>query len=235
MKLPPLAVHFWQQWEPACPFHKRAPVEVPCFWCCWNTPPTTSPCQHPLFDSPLTGSKYWWMSIDAFFSAWKNSSTHFCFICALPCQMSGGLNHDCQIADVGIFLNPSSPTISNFLSNENAFNFLLTPLQILPPFSLCCKYIAKIQSFSATTVEVAMELVLRNVELFICVLSCVFNCLSLARIPKCFWMTCSAWSYFPIALVTFLSLLLCQLADSVVSFYWLNQLGHRIQKVFLFI
>jgi len=56
-----------------------------------------------------------------------------------PCtSMSSawGLNHDNQIADIGIFLNPDRPTISSFLSNENAFNFLLTPLQFLPPFHL---------------------------------------------------------------------------------------------------
>ena len=73
-------------WNDAC---------LSCHCChCWNAPPTASLRSHPQF-----GLHKHLASVDkyAIFSMWRNSVTHFCFMCT---SMSDAILSDCPSAAV---------------------------------------------------------------------------------------------------------------------------------------
>jgi len=96
---PPLATHFCQQRRTACmPHPKICTRGDSCCGChCWSTPPTTSPCSHPLYDVQHLAivSEHQWVP---FFSpTWRNSMTHLCFTHS---SMSDAIFSDCPSAAI---------------------------------------------------------------------------------------------------------------------------------------
>ena len=78
-------------------FSKSAPVEVTCCCHCWNTPPTTSLCSHPLFGLPSVFNKCKWMSVSAITTDFLHAETRFYFICT---STLGAVLSDCPSAAI---------------------------------------------------------------------------------------------------------------------------------------
>ena len=97
---PPLACIFTTaEQEPTCCTQKSLTAVVTHRLCChcWNTPPTTSLCSHPLFGlhkSSASVNKCQWVP---FISTWRHPMPHLYFICT---SMSDTILSDCPSSTI---------------------------------------------------------------------------------------------------------------------------------------